>query len=190
MKEVWKDVKGYEGIYEVSNFGNLKSFYAKVGCNGEYTRSIKGSLLRKRYCPNGYIQYVLCRDGNKKYVYAHRLVAQAFIENNKEELNQINHKDENKHNNHVDNLEWCTQYYNNTYGTKIERQVKSINYEEVGRKQSIPVNQYLKDGTFIKKWSSITQVKRELNISRGDISCCCRNIKLKTAGGFKWEYAN
>ena len=160
-----------------------------VNCRGGNTRIINGSLKKKRHMPNGYIQYVLSKDGEDKYFYAHRLVATAFIPNNQKLLNQINHKDENKHNNCVDNLEWCTQYYNNTYGTKIERQVRNTNYEEIARKQSTPVKQFTKEGELIKIWESISQVKRALNLNASDISCCCRNIKVKTVGGFKWEYA-
>lgn len=189
MQEIWKDVTRYEGRYKISNFGNLKSLDMVVKCRGGKSRLVSGSILKKRYAPNGYIQYVLCKDGKKEYLYAHRLVAMAFIPNDNNKLNQINHIDENKHNNHVDNLEWCTQHYNNTYGTKIERQLRNTDYIEIGKKQSVPVNQFTKDGMLVRKWPSISEVKRVLKLSASDISCCCRNIKVKTVGGFKWEYA-
>lgn len=112
MQEIWKEVEGYNGKYLISNLGRLKSF-AQDGINGKIKM---GNLTHK-----GYLNVLLYdSDGNKKWFPVHRLVANAFIEN-PDKLPQVNHKDEIKTNNCVDNLEWCTNEYNSNYGTKNER---------------------------------------------------------------------
>ena len=120
--EVWKDVKGYEGLYQISNYGKLKSLerkYKKVDrrTNKEYLYIQKERILKKRIDKKGYIHYDLNKDGITKEYKAHRLVAQAFIPNiyNKK---QINHKDMNKLNNNVENLEWCTNSENQLHSYK------------------------------------------------------------------------
>lgn len=107
--EEWKNVIGYEGLYEVSNKGNV--------------RNVRRNKLLRLQKNQGYIRVGLSKNGIKTWLRVHRLVAQAFLPN-PDNLPQINHKDEDKTNNSVDNLEWCTAKYNNTYGTRIE---KSIN---------------------------------------------------------------
>lgn len=108
-KEVWRDIQGYEGIYEVSNYGNIRSL--KYG---------KFKYLKPRKDGNGYFQVILCKNGQKKEYRVHRLVAMAFIDN-PSNLPQINHKDEDKTNNKASNLEWCTNKYNKRYscGKKV-----------------------------------------------------------------------
>lgn len=111
MQEVWKEIEGTNGMYQVSNLGNVKSF----------TRIKKGGLLKPGRYSNGYLFVHFSKDTDKKgerHSYLiHRLVAQAFLPN-PDGLPQVNHKDENKTNNRVDNLEWCTHLYNQNYGTK------------------------------------------------------------------------
>lgn len=115
MKEVWKDVFGYEGLYQVSNFGRVKSLdrleTIKCRWGGEALRPVKGKILIPRVHSNGYLRVGF---GRKKDVYIHRLVAQAFIPN-PDNKPQVNHKDMNKKNNSVENLEWCTQKENNVH---------------------------------------------------------------------------
>ena len=112
MKETWKDIEGYEGLYQVSNLGKVKSL--------NYNKTSESKLLKLQKNSNGYTRVVLYKNRKPKVCLVHRLVAQAFIPN-PNNLPQINHKDEDKANNSVDNLEWCTYLYNNTYGTAIER---------------------------------------------------------------------
>ena len=120
MEEQWKPIIGYEGLYEVSNFGNVRSLDRIVKRWKGYSTK-KGKIIIPFYeSKKGYYQVTLIKDGKKKHYRVHRLVASAFLEN-PFNYTDVNHKDENKTNNHVDNLEWCTRKYNNNYGTKPER---------------------------------------------------------------------
>lgn len=105
--EIWKDVKGYEGKYKISN-------------NGSVLSSLTNKILKPFKTKGGYLAITLCNNGSLKKQYIHRLVAVNFL-NNKNKFNEVNHKDENKSNNSVDNLEWCDRKYNENYGTKRER---------------------------------------------------------------------
>ena len=122
-KEIWRDIVGYEGLYKVSNFGRIKS----LPRNGtvKYER-----LLRQKVSNKGYCIVALSKHNKTKYKRVHRLVAEAFLDNAKD-LPLINHKDENKLNNYVDNLEWCDAQYNMTYGVHAERQY--LSRDELGR---------------------------------------------------------
>lgn len=162
--EIWKDIKGYEGLYQASNLGRIKSLNSK--------KILKGYL--NQY---GYIRIVLYKKGVPKSYQAHRLIAMTFIEN-ENNLPVINHKDENKQNNNVNNLEWCTIKYNSNYGSGIQKQVN---------KRKRKINQYDLNGNFIKCWDGIADAEKYCNISRQNICRCCQ-CKAKTAGGFKWQY--
>ena len=167
MVEIWKDIVGYEGLYKVSNLGNVMSFWGK-----------KPHLLRAGKSSNGYLQVDLTNHNKSiKNFLIHRLVAQAFIPN-PQNLPFVNHKDENKKNNREDNLEFCTQQYNNIYGTRIERASKS---------KSKPVLQYDKNGIFINEYPSIKDAERHTGIYKENICSVCKG-KLKTAGGYVWRY--
>ena len=132
MEEEWRDIKGYEGIYQVSNLGRVKSLsHLVVRCNNS-NYITKERILRPGVKKDKRMMVVLCVRGVKKSVSIHRLVAQAFIPN-PDNLPEINHKDENPQNNTVTNLEWCTGYYNKHYGTALERMRNSLK----GRKQSL-----------------------------------------------------
>lgn len=116
--EIWRDIDGYAGKYQVSNLGRVKSLPKRKGRGVGY--AIGERILQPSTNSRGYNQVVLCKDGVTKTFAIHKLVATHFIPN-LDCLPQVNHKDENKQNNTVDNLEWCTQLYNNTYGTRVQR---------------------------------------------------------------------
>ena len=142
--EVWKDIEGYEGIYQVSSLGRVRSLDRVYTMKNGRPYSRKGILMQLREEKHGYIEVKLCLQYKKKNHKVHRLVAQAFIEN-PHNLPFINHKDENKQNNRVENLEWCTPLYNSNYGmckTKISASHK--NHPGL----SNPVNQYTMDGSY------------------------------------------
>ena len=134
MTEIWKAVKGYEGLYEVSNFGNVRSLDRFVKAKNDSLTKKKGRILVPFYeSQKGYYQVSLSKDGKNKKHRVHRLVALAFLEN-PFNCTDVNHKDEDKTNNNVDNLEWCTRKYNNNYGTKPERTRKAMMGNTNGRK--------------------------------------------------------
>ena len=164
--EIWKDIEGYEGYYQVSNLGRVKSLYGN------------GKILSQSIEKN-YYKVRLCKNGVTKCFSVHRLVAFAFIENtNKENFTMVNHKDENKLNNYVENLEWCDCKYNLNYGTSKEKISKSL---------SKKVYQYDLNKNFIKEWKSAREIKKELNYDNSHIAKCCNN-KIDKAYGFIWSY--
>lgn len=173
-KEIWKPVIGYENLYEISNFGNVRSLDRYV--NGKWGKmKIKGKTLTLVKEKDGYYVVNLYKNNKTKQFRVHRLVAEVFI-SNPDNLPEINHKDENKANNRVDNLEWCTTKYNCNYGNR-------------NRKIRKKVNQYDLEGNFIKEWESIIQVERELNIFHSRIIEVCRG-KRKQIGGYVWRYVD
>ena len=182
-KEIWKDIPDYEGLYQVSNLGKVRSL-DHVRKNGKENNHIcvsKGKILTPGKDNNGYMIVVLSKDGKTKSYRIHKLVASSFL-NNKNNLKCINHKDEDKTNNNVNNLEWCTHKYNNNYGTKPQK---------ISKANSIKVNQYDKNHNFIKTWGSLTEASKHLKKDRAvvNISKCCK-LKVKSAYGYIWRYAN
>ena len=166
LNEEWRDIKGYEGLYQVSNLGRVRSLNCRghKGCIGILTPRLDGK---------GYEMVALYKEGKARNIKVHRLVAQAFIPN-PNNYPQVNHKDENKTNNDVKNLEWCTNEYNHNYGTRNERVGKSLS------KKIICI-------TTGEIFNSMREACRKYNISSGSMTECCQG-KRKTAGGYKWEY--
>lgn len=178
-KEIWKDVVGYEGLYQVSNMGNVRSLdrIDKVG------RLRVGRLLKPATYNNGYKRVMFSYDTKEKSFLVHRLVAEAFIDN-PNNYPIINHKDENPSNNRVENLEWCTVKYNNNYGTVKER-IKKANINHPNKSKQIL--QYTLDGEFLKEYPSAMEVERQIGFRQGCISRVCRGER-KSTGGFIWRY--
>lgn len=168
-EEKWKNIVGYEGLYQISNLGNIKSL--------NYKNTDEEKILKTKKNRGGYLLVGLYKNGKQKYYTVHRLVAEAFIPN-PNNLPQVNHKDEDKTNNRVENLEWCSPQYNINYGNRNEKMAKS---------RSIPILQFNLDGEFIKKWESGTQVQKDLGFDNSSITKCCKG-KLKSIYGFIWRY--
>lgn len=216
-KEIWKDIIGYEGLYQVSNLGRVKS----LGNGG--SNNSKERIMKLKIGSRGYYEVSLCKEGKHKTFTIHRLVAMTFIPN-PQNYPCVNHKSEIKTDNRVDNLEWVTQKENSNYGTRNKRlgnilKEKKVNVgnkyrlgkkhtQESKDKMSIthkgkvlsqehkekcakahqkPILQLTKQGEFIKKFDSAKQAGEELNIFATSITACCKG-KQKTTGGFKFKY--
>ncbi len=161
-EEIWCPINGYESIYEVSDKGRVRSL--KFG---------KERILKPRRNPEGYLKVCLYKNGEHKDYKVHRLVAKIFIPN-PDNLPEVNHRDENKENNSVQNLEWCDRKYNINYGTRNQRISK-------------PVLQFTKDGEFVREWKSTHDVERNLGYYNQNISSCCTG-RYKSAYSFIWKY--
>lgn len=153
--EIWKDIEGYKGLYQVSNLGRIKS----LGNN----KNKKEKILKSHYDNNGYYSIVLYKNNNRKKYLIHRLIAEAFIPN-PNNLPCVNHKDENKQNNNVDNLEWCTQKYNMKYS--LDKKVICIETKII--------------------YNSLTEASSINKIDLGLLSRVC-NQSNYTAGGYHWK---
>lgn len=167
--EQWRDIEGYEGLYQVSDWGRVKSL--------NYLHTGVERLLVGIKNKDGYLRVCLWKDGKRKWCKVHRLVTQAFIPN-PYGLPQVNHKDENPANNVVSNLEWCDCKYNINYGTHNERIAKAL---------SKPVYQYTKDGSLVRSYPSVREAERRTGYRNSTISECC-NGKQKSAYGYLWSY--
>ena len=166
IDEIWKDVKGYEGLYKISNRGKVYSFYTN-------------KILKNSKSIDGYYRVYLRKNKKRKFASIHRLVAEAFIPN-PNDLPQVNHKDENKKNNNVYNLEWCDCKYNANYGTRNKRGSNS-------KKKAI--EQYTKDNKLIRIWNSSIEIRDVLGFDTSAISKCCNNRKnFNSSHGYIWKF--
>jgi len=179
--EVWKDIEGYEGLYQVSNMGRVKSLERTFVDKTERKQHIKGRILKLGAGHGGYLKVVLNSNGKKKTVRVHRLVCEAFHEN-PENKPCVNHIDEDKTNNVASNLEWCTSTENINHGTRNIRAGKAV-----AKALSKPVGQYTTNGKFVKVWQSTREVQRQLGFSHVNIGRVARG-KQKTAYGYVWKY--
>lgn len=169
MKEIWKDIPNFEGRYMVSNLGQVKSM--------KYRHHNKVQILKQEK-NHGYKRVCLfTKDGKRHHFRVHRLVAITFIPN-PNNYKEINHKDENLTNNHVDNLEWCNHAYNINYGTRTER--AKINMMK-------PILQFDKNNNFIKRYNSISEAAKLFGYDTSNIICCAKG-RISTAYGYKWKY--
>lgn len=189
MKEIWRDVPKYEGLYQVSNLGRIKSLERRVPIkNGKFTRYYKECILSKVLGKRGYYVVSLGRRAQNKTV--HRLVALAFIPNPKNKP-CINHIDGDKLNNNINNLEWCTYSENNLHGLRTGL-ITPPWKGKFGKKhhRSKAVEQYSLDGNYIKTFDSISEATEFAGLkSPSLISACASHKKSQlTAGGYKWEY--
>lgn len=179
QQEIWRDIKGYKGYYQVSNFGRVKRIVSK---------NRPSEKIRKiQYKRNGYAVVMLSVAQKYKLAHVHRLVANAFLPNHKKKP-QVNHKDLNKKNNNVSNLEWVTLQENVNHVHSMKKWSNNVKSGDQN-KRSIRVYQFSLSGNKIKEWVSISEASNKLNIASGDISNACQK-KRKSAGGFQWKYAN
>lgn len=176
--EVWKDIKGYKGLYQVSNLGRIKSL-PKPMTNGKGNYYRKERILKPIIQNTGYLTVTLYKNKKDDIYYIHRLVAETFLKN-PDNLPVINHKDENKTNNCVDNLEWCTDEYNLNYGTRN----KSISKAMINNPLQSKCVLCIETGII---YPSMQEVERLLKIHNSHICDCCKG-RRKTAGGYHWEY--
>ena len=166
--EEWRPVVGYEGLYEVSNTGQIRS-------------SRTARILKQLVLPNKYLQVSLYKDKKRKQTLVHRLVAAAFIENG-DDLPMVNHKDENKQNNNASNLEWCDCRYNCNYG-----EISPVTKMLMAKKKAVA--QYSMGGSLIAKYESTQEAARVTGCNQSSISCCCNGNKgYKSTGGYIWRY--
>lgn len=174
--EIWKDIKGYEGMYQVSSHGRVKSLDRVIQLVNGGQRTLKGKLISPAPHTRGYVQAPLSKDGVTTRFLIHRLVAEAFIPNPQNKP-QVNHKDEVKTNNRLENLEWFTQIENINYGTRNQKAKEALSYKVRGI--CIKTNKEL-------IFSSHREAARVLGISQGGISGVVSG-RGKTAGGYRWE---
>lgn len=190
MKEIWKSVpiKEYEGLYQVSNLGRVRNKDRWIHQKNNSKSFKKGRILKPLSNAKGYYKVALCNKPHRKRIYVHRLVALAFIPN-LNNLPEINHKDENTHNNCASNLEWCSRLYNINYGTLNKRRIKS--FEK-------PVAQFDKNNNLIKVFECAKDASIATGISRSSIQGVASHYTYHTkygetkvrqiAGGYKWKY--
>lgn len=177
MIEEWRDVPGFEGLYLISNLGNVKSV-ERFKRNNAGTQFVNERIRVLTPDKDGYLKVCLSKDGKHYVKSVHRLVAEAFIPN-PDNLPVINHKNEDKQDNRVTNLEWCTVQYNTCYGNGIKK---------MAIKQGRPVLQIL-NGRVIEEYYSTQEASRQTNIPQANIYKVC-NCERKRAGGYEWRFKN
>lgn len=175
LRKLWHSVRGYDGLYQVSNFGEIKSLPRRKHLpNGKYTVSKEKLLSPARIGKDGYEFVYLTVGGESKRFYVHRIVAEAFLPN-PDGMPFVNHINGLKFDNRLENLEWCSRSKNAKHA-----------YRVLGVGRTCKIAQYDKRGNYIKTWANAYQAQEELGINRGNINSCV-NKHRKTAGGFRWE---
>lgn len=171
MQEIWKDIENYYGLYQVSNMGNVKSL--------NYLHTGKERILRLGVNRGGYLIVELCKNGKRKTLLIHRLVLMTFAPINNMDKFDVNHRDENRQNNSLDNLEWCSRSYNINYGTRNQKISKPVVQLDTTTNKVVNV--------YCSAWEADRQGFNQSNITQ-----CCKN-KFSRPGnniykGYKWQY--
>lgn len=217
IREVWRDIEGYEGLYQVSNYGRVKSIERVVIYNDGRKKLIPERIMKQIEC-EGYLCVVLSKNNKSKHLKIHRLLALTYLEN-PNNYPIINHITENKDFNFIgivnneiisSSIEWCTHLQNMNFGSLKERASKNSkgknnpmygkhHSKKTKEKLSVmfkgkpnynkrkPILQYTLDGVLVKEWSSGREIYQTIGFSQGNISSCCSGA-LKSAYGFIWKY--
>lgn len=189
-KEVWKDIKGYEGYYQASNLGRIKRLEREIKTRngkGEHKRILKENILQGFYCPKGYVRVLLTRDKKNKTYMIHRLIAETFIPN-PDNFPQVNHIDGIKNHNNVENLEWCTQSYNikHSYEIGLRSSVDEV-LKKNREKQSKKVAKYDVYGNLLEIYGSVNEATKKNKAGRTQILKSCRHENEPI---YRWEFVN
>ena len=177
--EIWKDIKGYEGIYQISNLGNIKSLDHYIRQRNNNYKLYHGKTLKPYMTSTGYYKIDLHNGKKRKIMLIHRLIANAFIPN-PDDLPEVNHIDGNKTNNNIDNLEWCTRSDNIKHSYKNKLHIHCPKNKPV---KQININ----TGQIINTYKSINDAARCLDLRHESISACAKGV-TNSYGGYKWEY--
>ena len=197
MKEEWRGIKGYEGRYQISSFGRVKSLKDRYG-------NYREKILKPSKNSQGYLYVILHKNSKVKSFRVHRLVALHFIEN-PNNYKEVNHKDENKENNKVDNLEWCAHYYNMNYGTRNKRLSEKLKGRELTEehKKNLSISckgsknpraRKVKCITTGKEFDTVKEAGEYYSINKSNITACCRGKRNYcgkhpvTGEKLKWKY--
>lgn len=188
MEEIWKDIEGFEGLYKISNLGRVKSLARVIASINGKQRVSKDKILKSKGISSGYRAVILYKDRKEKTMYIHRLVAQAFLQNDND-YTDVNHKDGNKENNILENLEWATRSYNikHAYNTGLRKAYIKKAQEAALKITSFPVLQFDNNNVLIAEYSSITQASLQTNVSPYYISKSCKG-KLNNNANYIWRY--
>lgn len=178
MKEIWKDIEGFEGLYQISNLGRVKSLERQIMRSNGYPLNLKERILKTNISKAGREGVQLSKNSQWYHCWIHRLVAKAFIPN-PDNLPQVNHKDENPLNNCIDNLEWCTNKYNHDYGTRNIRQARALMKK---------VNVYDLDMNYIETLNSLKEVSVKYHCDQSGVTKVCKGIN-KYIGNIIVRYA-
>lgn len=190
-QEIWKDIPGYEGLYEVSTFGRVRSKDKLIELDWTKNRHVsmnyfsyvkKGRMMKLRHNPHGYVVVGLTKDKKQKGYMVHRLVMLAHYPEHEADQLFINHKDENKENNHISNLEWCTAKYNSNYGTCIERSRSKQMYTNSRRRPVISIDKEGNEIEYLSAWDA----SRKVGAFQSNIWKAVN--KGGTCAGYKWKY--
>lgn len=196
-KEIWRPVKGYEGYYEISNFGRLKSLERKVK-QGNHFRFVPEKIKKPHMSGDGYPAYTLCKDCKSRMIRTHLLIARAFIPN-PDNKGYVDHINTDKNDFSIKNLRWVTAKENannpltlrhcreNTYIKEVSDKAKRTKIERGCKTAPRKVYQFSKEAKFIKEWFCPNTVQQEIGIHATAIRDCC-NKKRFSAGGFLWSY--
>ena len=185
IEEIWRPVRGYEGLYEVSNFSRVKALARHRVVrrkNKVFTQYFEEKILMPQLSSNGRYQFSLAKDGKQKSIARAVIVAKAWVDGYQEGY-EVNHKDENGQNDSIENLEWCSHLYNMRYGTRTERAIKHM----IAKKGKRVVAK-LKSGEIVEVFNTIADACRKYGCASTNVSKCCSG-KIKSLLGMKWEYA-